>query len=410
MKKFYDTSSLLKLLHSAFKEPFVICNITLKELENIKTSAAKDNDVKYQARQLIHLLDEHEDQYTVCNFDNNWLNTTSFPFLSDNNDSKIILTAYYYNLTKEQVIFVTEDLCCKQLAKTIGLNTEYVKTKKQDYYGYKEIVFKSDDQLADLYSHLSDEEYNWNLLENQYLIIKNSNNEIIDKYIYTNHKLEQIPFICLDTKAFGKIKPKDEYQQLALHSFKNNKLTMIRGSAGTGKSFLALGYLFYLLEKGRIDKIIIFCNPVATTGSAKLGFYKGTRTEKLLDSQIGNFLASKLGDRIEVERLVAENQIELLPMSDIRGYDTSGLNAGIYITEAQNLDVELMRLALQRIGNDSICILDGDTEAQLDLPLYAGDNNGMRRVSEVFRGDSVYGEVTLQNIYRSHIAQVAELM
>ena len=42
----------------------------------------------------------------------------------------------------------------------------------------------------------------------------------------------------------------------------------------------------------------------------------------------------------------------LLPMSDIRGFDTSGMKAGIYITEAQNMDIELMRLALQRIGED----------------------------------------------------------
>jgi phosphate starvation-inducible protein PhoH len=50
----------------------------------------------------------------------------------------------------------------------------------------------------------------------------------------------------------------------------------------------------------------------------------------------------------------------LLPMSDIRGYDTTGMNAGIYISEAQNLDITLMKLALQRIGEDSICIIDGD--------------------------------------------------
>ena len=97
-------------------------------------------------------------------------------------------------------------------------------------------------------------------------------------------------------------------------------------------------------------------------------------------------------------------------MSDIRGYDTTGLKAGIYITEAQNLDIELMRLALQRIGEDSICILDGDSDAQVDLSIYAGNNNGMRRVSEIFRGDKVYGEVTLVNIYRSRIAQLAQMM
>ena len=166
--------------------------------------------------------------------------------------------------------------------------------------------------------------------------------------------------------------------------------------------------MFSLLECGKIDKIIIFCNTVATKGSAKLGFYPGSRTEKLLDSQIGNLLESKLGDRVAVERLIDDGQLVLLPMSDIRGYDTTGMNAAIYISEAQNLDIELMRLALQRIGEDSICILDGDSNAQVDLSMYAGDNNGMRRVSQVFRGSDIYGEVTLKQIYRSKIAELAQ--
>ena len=136
--------------------------------------------------------------------------------------------------------------------------------------------------------------------------------------------------------------------------------------------------------------------------------YPGSRTEKLLDSQIGNLLESKLGDRIAVERLIDDGQLVLLPMSDIRGYDTTGMNAAIYISEAQNLDIELMRLALQRIGEDSICILDGDSNAQVDLSMYAGDNNGMRRVSKVFRGADFYGEVTLVNIHRSKIAKLAQ--
>ena len=138
--------------------------------------------------------------------------------------------------------------------------------------------------------------------------------------------------------------------------------------------------------------------------------YPGSRNEKLLDSQIGNFLSSKLGDSVAVERFIAEGKLALLPMSDIRGYDTTGMKAGIYITEAQNLDIELMRLALQRVGDDSICILDGDDQAQVDLSIYGGTNNGLRRVSEIFRGADFYGEVTLQKIHRSRIAELAQLM
>mgnify|MGYP006379826339 FL=1 len=94
--------------------------------------------------------------------------------------------------------------------------------------------------------------------------------------------------------------------------------------------------------------------------AARVIVYPGTRDEKLLDSQIGNLLSSKLGSKFEVEELIAEERLVLLPLSDIRGYDTSGMHAGIYISEAQNLDTELMKLTLQRIGEDSICIIDGD--------------------------------------------------
>jgi predicted ribonuclease YlaK len=171
---------------------------------------------------------------------------------------------------------------------------------------------------------------------------------------------------------------------------------MIKGPAGSGKSMLALAFLFNQLEKNKIDKIIVFCNTVAAKNSAKLGYLPGTRNEKLLDSQIGNLLSSKLGSRMEVERLIDEEQIILLPMSDIRGYDTSGMRAGIYISEAQNLDIPLMKLALQRIGDDSICIIDGDEKTQVDDINFAGSNNGMRRASKIFRGHDIYGEIELK--------------
>lgn len=97
-------------------------------------------------------------------------------------------------------------------------------------------------------------------------------------------------------------------------------------------------------------------------------------------------------------------------MSDIRGYDTSGMRAGIYISEAQNMSISLMKLALQRIGEDSICIVDGDCKAQVDDIQFAGSNNGMKRMSKVFRGEEVYGEITLQMIHRSRVGRIAERM
>lgn len=175
----------------------------------------------------------------------------------------------------------------------------------------------------------------------------------------------------------------------------HNQINMVRGPAGSGKTYLSLGFLFYQLEQNKIDKIIVFCNTVATKDSAKLGFYPGSRDDKLLDSQIGNLLASKLSSKLEVERLIQEEKLLLLPLSDIRGYDTTGMRAGVYISEAQNMSISLMKLALQRIGKDSICIIDGDDKTQVDCIEFAGNNNGLRRASKVFRGSEIYGEIQL---------------
>lgn len=410
---FYDTCALLSELRNAFRNEckFIISDVTLAELENIKTSGSKDEETKYNARLLLHLLEQNEDKYEIhlhTLADEERARSMNLPI---SNDSKIIADAFaVYEIVGQDFIFKTQDLACKALAKAHGLPVEFSTIAEEEYTGYKEVTL-SDEELADFYQDtLIQHENIFNLLINEYLIIYNIDNKVIDKYKWTNNGYIKIPFKKAESKMFGKVVPKDGdiYQQLALDSLYSNQITMIRGAAGTGKSYLSFGYMFDLLEKGMIDKIIIFCNTVATKGSAKLGYYPGSRDEKLLDSQIGNLLSSKLGDRMIVEKLIADGQLVLLPMSDIRGYDTTGMNAAIYISEAQNLDIELMRLALQRIGNDSICILDGDSNAQVDSALYAGSNNGMRRVSEVFKGSDIYGEVTLQTIHRSKIAELAQ--
>ena len=415
---FYDTCSLLEHGESVFcnSEKFYISNITLKELEQIKTSAFKDADIKYKTRKLIHLLAENRDCYKVINFKNSWNEQIkNSSILMDNDDSKIIFTAFILgeklSLNGDSILFITGDLCCEQIASSLNLETQYLIDKELPYNGYIYVDYNNDDQLADIYSKVYSSENYFDLYQNEYLLIRDSSKKIIDKYKKEKNELKRIPeFYCFDSRMFGKVKPKDDYQILAMDSFETNRITMVKGPAGTGKSYLSLGYLFNQLEHGKIDKIIIFCNTVATNGSAKLGYYPGSRDEKLLDSQIGNFLASKLGDKEAVIQYMEKGSLLLLPMSDIRGFDTSGMKAGIYITEAQNMDIELMRLALQRIGEDSICILDGDSDAQVDLNIYAGSNNGMKRVSKVFRGESIYGEVTLPNIYRSRIANIAQKM
>jgi predicted ribonuclease YlaK len=238
------------------------------------------------------------------------------------------------------------------------------------------------------------------------------NGEIVDKLCWTGKDYRHLTYDNFKSNHFGNIKPMkdDVYQALVADSFANNKITLVKGPAGTCKTYLSLGFLMHKLGRNKIDKIVIFCNTVATKNSAKLGYYPGSKDEKLLDSQIGNMLSTKLGGKFAVEEMIRKEELILLPFSDIRGYDTSGMNAGVYITEAQNLDIELMKLALQRIGEDSICIIDGDYNTQVDDIHFAGSNNGMRRASKIFKGEDVYGEITLRKIHRSRIAEIAEKM
>ena len=413
MIKFYDTCALLNLQEDIFKnndDNIWISNITLKELEQIKNSATRDEAIKYEARKLSQLLYKNWDKCIIKMYDINFDKIIIDHNLEINNDSKIIISAWDIKENEKEIEFITSDLNCYMTAISIGLKSIYLDEIPIDNYtGYK-IIKMDNDELNNFYNiYLPTKQNKYELLTNQYLLIQYEDT-IADKYKWAGDHYEKVNYTKTVSKMFGKINPKDDYQQAVLDSLATNKITMLRGSAGTGKTLLSFGYMFQQLEKGEIDKIIVFCNTVATKGSAKLGFYPGSRTEKLLDSQIGNLLSSKLGDRIMVEKLIEEGRLVLLPMSDIRGYDTTDMNAAIYISEAQNLDIELMRLALQRIGEDSICILDGDFSHQVDMSLYAGSHNGMRRVSEVFRGQDFYGEVELKNIYRSKIAKQAELM
>lgn len=408
--KFYDTCALLNMQEAAFQEPFAISSVTLREIENIKTAQNKDEDVKWRARNITRLLKENPDKFTVKVLFGEQIVELENYSLPNSPDNLIALTAYLYNLTNP-ITFVTDDLLCSHIASYIfKLPVESSQMQQEDEYtGYKEIVL-DDDGLATLYE--SPEEYTKDLLENEYLAIYNVEGELVSLYRWNGTELVKAYAPKVESREFGKIKPleKDVYQTMALDSFANNKITMIRGAAGTGKTYLALGYLFSLLEKGKIDKIIVFCNTVPTLHSAKIGFLPGTRDEKLLESSTGNMLSAKLGDSYRVQQLISSNKLLLLPFCDIRGYDTNGKNAGILISEAQNADVELLKLGLQRIGDDCICIVDGDYNAQVDDMSFAGAKNGMRRMSEVFRGYGVYGEVKLQNIYRSEIARIAEMM
>ena len=403
MIKLYDTNALIDLYDKIFDEEFYVSRISLRELENIKNSKNKDEETKYRARKLSKRFQEQSYMYhTVCTeFDND-------PHLG--NDDKIIKAVKFLQDEGIDVVFMTNDACCYNLAKAEGLKVRSTGAESDDesYLGFRELNL-TEEELSEFYS--CKDAYmckiHPEILQNEYFFIK-AKDEVVDVYRRVGNEAKRISYPVFNSEFFGDVKPKDIYQRIAMDSMMNNQITIVRGPAGSGKSWLCMSYLFSLLEKGKIDKVIIFCNTVAVKNAAKLGFYPGDKNEKLLDSQVGNFLSSKLGSRIMVEKMIQEEKLVLVPVADARGYDTTGMNAGVYIQEAQNLDRELMKLLLQRLGEDTICLIDGDDTAQVDLDAYAGMNNGIKRTVEVFKGQDFFGTVQLQKVRRSRIAEVAD--
>lgn len=151
--RFYDTCSLLLKANTLFDsdEPFVISSITLEELENIKTSSAKDADTKYIARKLLHSLDENRDKYDIHIFKESMLNPIKEKDLSISNDMKILATAIDYNnnIRSDEVIFVTNDLALKAIANLFfgdGMLESVDEDNDNSYKGYLDYSF-SDSEM-----------------------------------------------------------------------------------------------------------------------------------------------------------------------------------------------------------------------------------------------------------------------
>lgn len=409
---FYDTCSLLRLTEKDIQNKTIyLSSISLEELNNIKESSSKDDSIKAKARYLNKLIRKYPDIFHVLPYTIRLQELIEY-ILPDSNDMKIIATAqaFFKNHPDKECIFITDDNNCALFARLIGLQVEYYSEEEEKYTGYKEVTL-DEEELAEFYSEYYGKNINqYNLITNQYLLIKDKNNQIIDEYLWDGNKYQEVIWRNFDSSWLGNVKPKDGYQRIAFDSISRNQLTVLRGRAGTGKSLIGLAYFFQELEKGNIDKIIMFVNPVATKDSCKFGFLPGSATEKILGSQIGKFLLTKIGDMSMIEKLIYEEKLLLIPVADCRGLDTGGLNAGIYITEAQNTTKDMMKLILQRVDDNSKIIIEGDDNAQVDMNTYAGYNNGLRRLSEVFKGENYYGEVTLKNCYRSKIADKADRM
>lgn len=408
-KIFIDTNILIDNLDCLSSVSFfIVSGETLFELENIKSSRNKTEDIRFCARSAIRFLNNCNN-YVTYNLDNNVITQELIRLgLPDNNDSRICVSAKYYNENVEPIVFVTNDISCRNIASNIlNLDVEWpADSKKLDYTGFKEITM-DDESMAYFYEHQSENKYN--LLVNEYIIIKDCNDNIVDACRWDGEVFVPLYKKQIKSVYFDKLKPKDIYQSCLIDSIMNNEITGISAKQGAGKTFVSLSCCMNLIESGKYDRIVILHNPTKARGSIDMGYYTGDAMEKCLQNSVGQMLITKFGDRFGVDLLIQQGRLKIVSLADCRGMEIRD-NEILYITECQNTTIDLIKLALSRVAAGAKVIIEGDYLAQTDSYLFEGKNNGLRRVIECFKGHKEFGYVELQNIWRSRIAELCELL
>ena len=364
--KFYDTNALLELQGDAFVDVFMCSIKSFEELEHIKTSRNKDEETRYKARKITHLLDENSDKYEAIVVDyNQYVDdiVNVFGLNPEDPDNIIMYTAWYKSKEVEDLIFVTNDICCKNIARNIfGLKVESANKKEEIYKGYK-IIKGNTEKINSVMENIDFSD--WHV--NEYLIIQNTDDNSEKEMRFDGEN-----FVALKLPSSRFIKGKNSLQRCALDLLLNPDITIaaVLGGYGSGKTYLTLQMALYnVTEKGHQSKILGVRSP---QGEGKeVGFLPGTLQEKVQ----GFFepLTQQLnGGEFELESLKQRGILD----SNIPYYmkGTTYNDTIMLVDEAEDLDEKQLRLVGTRIGNNSKIYFAGDYKQSV---INTTDNNAL---------------------------------
>jgi phosphate starvation-inducible PhoH-like protein len=194
-----------------------------------------------------------------------------------------------------------------------------------------------------------------------------------------------------------KLQLNDE-QKEAKKEILENTITLLAGSAGSGKTLLACNVALDGLMRRQYEKIII-TRP--TVSKEEIGFLPGDLREKMdpwVQPIYQNFYA--LYDKIKIDKLIADGKIEIVPVSFMRG--RTFLDSIIIVDEAQNVTHEQMEMITSRIGLRSKMMICGDSN-QTDLKRKA--DSGFKFLYTASRKIKNLSAITLFTNHRDPIVE-----
>ena len=455
-KKLYilDTNVLIHDYKSIFSFNNTLIGIPAVVLEELDRLKKESSDRGSSAREAIRLLDGLRSKGSLHDgvlLDNGSILQVVFPpmvvkddissFLAhtNSNDNEILLTALDLQSKGYQVTFISKDINARVKADALNIKSEdYLKGRVSDYdvyRGWRMATVPAGDLRKDFPEILYDMCRDNQLEPNEFVELQSAGNPY-NYRVFRYLGADRFKAVCMPDLAWP-LRPRNPQQLMALDLLMDDEIKLISlvGSAGTGKTFLALlAGLHQILVKDSYRKMLI-SRPVIPLGP-DIGYLPGNVQEKLESwmqpihdnlglimhsiknsqhlQQIGPKHGKKDGEKWQkkqknkidftVEDLTQAGKLSLEAMTYMRGRSIPFQY--ILIDEVQNLTLHEVKTLITRVGEGSKIILLGDPY-QIDSPYLDFNSNGLMVASNAFKGQKIFGTVFLETTERSELSRLA---
>jgi PhoH-like ATPase len=336
-------------------------------------------------------------------------------------DNSILRVALGLKKNGEDVRFVSKDINARIKADALGVAAEDFENAKVNidelYRGWAELTVGKD--LIDQFykekrlpaSSLSG--MHW--LNNQFALMRSQENPNQSALGRVNEEGILLPLNNGERDAWG-VRALNVEQKFAMELLLADDVELVTlvGTAGTGKTLLAMAAgLQRVVEDKRYKKVLI-SRPVIPLGK-DIGYLPGTKEEKLkhwMQPIFDNleYLThtneedDEDADNSQIDYLVETNKLELEAVTYIRGRSLP--RQFVVVDEAQNLTPHEIKTIVSRAGEGTKVVITGDPY-QIDNPYLDAESNGLTYLVEKFKGQPGFGHVTLVRSERSKLAALA---
>ncbi len=345
------------------------------------------------------------------------------------NDNKIINDLCQLQLQRpdQKVVLVTKDINMRLKARGCGIESEDYHTDQlvTDIEllnkGYLEIEgnfwdritkVETEQQMGRTLHHLPRTDLLAEIHPNQFIIddlgFVGRVIEVSDDIVTVLH-VDKPRF--MEQEAWG-LQPRDIYQAMALNLLMDPDIHLVNltGSAGSGKTILALAAAIEMTVATKIYRRIIVTR--STQGlDEDIGFLPGSEAEKMepwLGAITDNLEALHCDDEDcsgSIDYVLNKVPLHFKSLNYIRG--RSFQHSLIIIDESQNLTPHQIKTIVTRAGNGSKVICLGNL-AQIDTPYLSATSSGLTYLTERFKDFAYGGNIKLQGVPRSVLAEYAE--